>query len=357
MANQVKRKKVRKTAKQIEFGGEPHIQGLASELELTRAFNWYNLQFDHTQAKKWVLEYLKKNKRSVTLINQIKAAPDYRTITTAGWMARMMLNGAEFDHKYMERFEERLRLNALYGVKDEIKEEKSTVSIQDRVRRSISNTMADAEVYIIDDRGEMYEFLQGRQVTPAAAKKLLEYYQPIYDEIHSDDDQVKEAFGKNLKTERIFMQGVVDDLNRYIGNKKIVKVRKPRAKKVKSVIDLVKSLQYQKEYPALKIVSVNPAEIIGANQLWTFNTKTRKLSQIVSMSPTGLGVKGTSITGLDTELSVSKSIRPNLQAQLIQNLLSSGKVALRNFMSNIKTSSTCASPRMNESTVILRVIK
>jgi len=353
----ITKKRITKSFDQKHYGDEPVIVGIASEEQLSEAYNFYNYMHDHAQAKKWIIEYLKKNKRSPKLIDEIRSAPDWRTSTTAGWTARMMMNGTIFNDTYMERFEDRLRLNALYGVKDEPKAVSSTISVQDRIRHNTNNFLSDAESLVIDERSSMYEFLQSKQVTPVSAKKILEYYQPIYDEIHSDDEQVKESFGKKLKFERTFMQGVIDDLNRYIGNKKVAKVRNPRAKKVKSAIDLVKTLQYQKEYPELKILSVNPADIIGASQIWTFNTKTRKLSQIVSMSPTGLGVKGTSITGLDIELSVSKSIRPNLQAQLIQNLLSSGKVALRNFMSNIKTSSTCASPRMNEFTVILRIIK
>lgn len=348
--------KSRKAVEAKLNGLEPIIEGEATENQLTDAFNYYNYSYDVKHAKKWLLDYLKKNKRSQTLISDIRSAPDWRTVTTAGWMARMMMNGTTFSAKYMERFEERVRLNALHGVKDEPKDEDvKVVSIQDRVKKANAQVLADAEIEVIDERKPMYDFLQARQATPAAAKKLLEYYQPIYDEVMSDDDQVKEAYGKKLKAERVFMQSVIDDLNRYIGNKKAVKIRKPREKKVKSAIDLVKKVKYQKEYPPLKIVSVNPTELIGATQVWTYNTKYKKLTRYDSSGPSGIQVKGTTLIGFDVETSLTKSLRkPDIT---IQSLLGAGKVALRSIISDLKTNETKPNGRLNEDTVILRVIK
>lgn len=349
--------KSRKAVEAKLNGLEPIIVGEATENQLTYAFNYYNYTYDVKQAKKWLLEYLKKDKRNAKLLSEIRSAPDWQTVTTAGWMARMMLNGTVFSELYMTRFEERVRLNALYGVKDTetVEEPKTVVSIQDRVKRVNAQMLADAEVEVIDERKPMYDFLQSRQATPVAAKKMLEYYQPILDELMSDDDQIKEAYGKKLKDERAFMQSVVDDLNRYIGNKKVVKVRKPREKKVKSAIDLVKKVKYQKEFPPLKIVSVNPTEIIGATQVWTYNTKYKKLTRYNSLGPSGIQVKGTTLIGFDVESSLTKSLRK--PDGIIQSLLGAGKVSLRNFMNEIKTNETKPTGRLNEDTVILRVIK
>ena len=348
--------KSRKAVEAKLNGLEPIIEGEATENQLTAAFNYYNYSYDVKHAKKWLLDYLKKNKRSHTLISDIRSAPDWRTVTTAGWMARMMMNGTTFSAKYMERFEERVRLNALHGVKDEPKDEDvKVVSIQDRVKKANAQVLADAEIEVIDERKPMYDFLQARQATPAAAKKLIEYYQPIYDEGISEHDQVKEAYGKKLKAERVFMQSVIDDLNRYIGNKKAVKIRKPREKKVKSAIDLVKKVKYQKEFPPLKIVSINPTELIDATQVWTYNTKYKKLTRYDSSDPNGIQVKGTTLIGFDVETSLTKSLRkPDIT---IQSLLGAGKVALRSIMSDLKTNETKPNGRLNEDTVILRVIK
>lgn len=361
----VKKKPVRigrtasKTFDLKHYGDEPILTGTATEVQLTAAFNWYNYIHDTAQAKKWLLEYLKRDKRPAELISQIRTAPDARTATTTGWIARMIMNGTIFSDGYMERFEERIRLNASYAVKEEETEDKVEISkgpsIQDRVKKTNDKILADAEVEVIDERKVMYDFLQARQVTPAAAKKMLDYYQPIFDEIHSDDPQVKEAYGKKLKDERAFIQSVLDDLNRYIGNKKVAKIRKPREKKVKSAVDLVKAMKYQKEFPPLKIVSVNPTELIGSKQVWTYNTKYKKLSRFDASGPNGIQVKGTTLIGYDLETTSTKSLRkPDIT---LQSLLTAGKVALRNFMDTIKTNETKPNGRINEDTIILRVVK
>lgn len=363
MSVKVKKKPIRigrAAAKSFDlkhYGDEPILVGEATDSQLVGAFNWYNYMYDVSQAKKWVLEYLKKEKRSADLIAKIRSAPDWKTSTTAGWVARMLMNGTIFPEAYIKRFEERIALNADFAPKEEAKEteKKVVVSIQDRVKKATDKILADAESEVIDDRKPMYDFLQSKQATPAAAKKMLDYYQPIYDEVHSDDPQVKEAFGKKLKAERAFMQSVIDDLNRYIGNKKVVKVRKPREKKVKSAVELVKNMKYQKEFPALKIVSVNPAELIGCKQLWTYNTKYKKLTRYDASGPNGIQVKGTTLIGFDVETSLTKSLRkPDIS---IQSLLGAGKVALRSFMDTLKTNETKPNGRINEDTILLRVVK
>lgn len=367
MSIKVKKKPVRmgraatKSLDQKRYGDEPILTGEItdpSDTRLVGVLNWYNYMHDVTQAKKWLLEYLKKEKRDPELIAKIRSAPDWKTTTTSGWVARMIMNGTILPKVYLERLEERIKENASYAPKvesDEEKEKKPTVSIQDRVKKATDKILANAESEVIDDRMPMYDYLQKVQATPAAAKKMLDYYQPIYDEVHSDDPQVKEAFGKKLKAERTFMQSVIDDLNRYIGNKKVVKIRKPREKKVKSAVELVKNMKYQKEFPPLKIVSVNPAELIGCKQLWTYNTKYKKLTRYDASGPNGIQVKGTTLTGFDVEQSLTKSLRkPDIT---IQQLLVAGKVALRSIMDTLKTNETKPNGRINEDTILLRVIK
>ena len=102
-------------------------------------------------------------------------------------------------------------------------------------------------------------------------------------------------------------------------------------------------------------MSVNPAEIIGCNQLWTYNTKYKKLSRYDASGPNGIQVKGTTLIGFDVEKSLTKSVRkPEVT---IQNLLSAGKVALRSIMDDLKTNVTQPNGRINTDTIILRVIK
>ena len=83
--------------------------------------------------------------------------------------------------------------------------------------------------------------------------------------------------------------------------------KKPRARKAKPVEKIVGKLKYAKANDQLKLVSVNPADIIGAKELWVFNVKTRKLGNYVAADFQELGVKGTTITGFSESLSVQKT--------------------------------------------------
>ena len=52
--------------------------------------------------------------------------------------------------------------------------------------------------------------------------------------------------------------------------------RKPRAKKIKSPEQLVAKMQFKTADDKMNLTSIDPAEIIYAEELWVYNTKTRK---------------------------------------------------------------------------------
>ena len=338
------------------YGSEPLNVDGNDERALSVAFNWYNYMHDVPQAKKWLLEYLKREKRSQKVITEIRQAPDWKTSTTAGWMARMMMNGTVFNASYMTRFEERIQLNALAGVKDEEPVVKTNViSIQDRTQAKIKQLICELEEALDgDSKLDIYQWLTGKQPTAQAVAAIRDYYAKCADDHEPDEFDTRAEKKARLELKK-YWEDFILSVDRYLGNKKAVKIRKPREKKVKSAVDQIKNLKFQKDFPALKIVSVNPAEIIGCKQLWTYNTKYKKLTRYDAAGPNGIQVKGTTLIGYDVETSVSKSLRkPDIS---IQSLLGAGKVALRTFIEDIKTNQTNPNGRINPDTILLRVIK
>ncbi len=138
--------------------------------------------------------------------------------------------------------------------------------------------------------------------------------------------------------------------------------RKARTPKPKSADKLVSKLKYCKVDQKNSLASINPVEIVGANELWVFNFKTRKLGKYVAtnIDPTGMGragsglsIKGTTITGFNEELSIQKTLRkPEVQ---LKEFKAAGKVALRKFLENINTTDTKLNGRINADTVLLKV--
>jgi DNA gyrase/topoisomerase IV subunit A len=129
--------------------------------------------------------------------------------------------------------------------------------------------------------------------------------------------------------------------------------RAPRAKKPTDKSKLVSKMKYLKQDDKLKIVSVNPADIVGSQELWVFNTKTRKLGKYIAKEYSELSVKGTTVINFDENKSVQKTLRkPEDQ---IKEFKSAGKVALRKFLDDIKAVDIKLNGRINEDTVLLKV--
>ena len=139
--------------------------------------------------------------------------------------------------------------------------------------------------------------------------------------------------------------------------------RKPRKSKPKSAQKLVEKLKYCKADEKFKVASISPEDIVKANELWVFNRKTRKIGKYIAKNidplgqqreGTGLSVKGTSIIGFDETTSIQKTLRK--PEQQLKEFKDCGKVKLRKFLDDIKTTDTKLNGRCNPDTVLLKVI-
>ena len=103
--------------------------------------------------------------------------------------------------------------------------------------------------------------------------------QEIYDYAEGKDEQLKEAYSylnkSKLKKTVAWYETLFRDIDLY--RKVKIANRKVRARKPKSPTKLVaklKHLRYSEDY---KLTSINAEKIIGAQTLYVFNVKTRKL--------------------------------------------------------------------------------
>lgn len=357
--------KVRKTRSQVKsiddkyYGSEPLVVDAMDHSKYRDALNWYNYMHEQDQAREWLLEYMKKNGFEKAAIADVRRCPKHTVPTTIGWQARMMLNGNKLSESSMDFFNQ--QIDRLYAIGINTKEaapkaDKPVVSIQERTQAKIQQLITDCEEAIDNDSNlNIYEWLKGKEATPQAASAICDYYSKWISDFEYEDEYATRA-EKKANAERLkYWTQFVYDCERYVGNKKVAKVRKPREKKQKSAIDLVKSMKYQKEFPELKIVSVNPVEVVGCQQLWTYNTKYKKLARYDAVGPNGIQVKGTTLIGYDIDKAIQKGLRKPDQA--IQELLGAGKVTLRKFMDELKSAESKPNGRINSDTILLRVIK
>ena len=349
-----------KTVDDTYMGSEPiEIEAIGG---FGKALNWYNYMYDQEQIRPWIFEYMKRSDYSKDDIAAVRRVSKYKITMSICSVARIIMNGNVLPNDTVTRFRGKIDELIAEGrtivehVENPLVVKKAIPTIQERTQLKIKGLIGECDDAIDDNHDlNVYEWLTGKEATPQAANAIRDHFAAwISDFEYVDEFETREK--KKVRLERLkYWQDFVADCDRYCGNKKAIKVRKPRERKVKSAVDLVSKMNYQKEFPPLKIVSCNPAEMIGASQVWTYNTKYKKLTRYNASGRTGIQVKGSTLLGFDEETSLTKTVRkPEVAIKL---LLGAGKIALRTVLSDMKTTESKPTGRINNDTIILRVIK
>ena len=250
----------------------------------------------------------------------------------------------------------------------EVKPSVPQISIQERVREA-SYKMTDEienaiENFQTDPDGfdpkafKVLNLLKAVEAKAAHARVIKEFYNRDLIELlevpGTKDEQLKEGYSHlskaNLKKITTFYQEIVSACDMLAQEAKVN--RAPRAKKSIPKEKLVAKLKYMKTDEPLKLVSINPTDILGAKELWVYNTKTRKLGKYIAAEYQTLGVKGTTITGFNEHSSIQKTIRK--PEEKLKEFKSASKVALRKFLDEINATDTKMNGRINEETILLR---
>jgi hypothetical protein len=206
----------------------------------------------------------------------------------------------------------------------------------------------------------MLNLLKGKGAKAAHARIIKGFYEKDLAELEelasgNADEQLREGYShrskKQIRSLIAFYQEIASACDMLAQEQKVN--RKPRAKKPTDKAKVVAKLKYKKSDEPLKLVSVNPVDIIGAQELWIYNTKTRKLGKYVAEEFRELAVKGTSVVGFSETKSVQKTLRK--PAEQLKAFKDAGKVALRKFLDEINAVDTKMNGRINEETILLKV--
>lgn len=105
-----------------------------------------------------------------------------------------------------------------------------------------------------------------------------------------------------------------------------------------------------KEFPELKLKSELPVKIVGASEVWIYNTKYKKLQVYRSLG--ALSIKGTTILNYDVATSGAKTMR---KPELVTGFAGMTKRTLGTEFKNMKTKESAVNGRINEECIILKV--
>ena len=211
---------------------------------------------------------------------------------------------------------------------------------------------------LLGDKPDFMKWFQARNMAKSHVDNIDAYFRPRLDELNaiSTNDQIKEAYScyskKQIKTMIAWYESLLNDLDAYKRVKQ--SQRKVRARKPKSPAKLVAKMKYMHYSDDYKISSIKPESIIGCNTLWVFNTKTRKLCVYnASEMEKELTVKGTTILGWDPKTSIGKTLRkPDEQ---LKEFMAGGKVAMRNFLKDIRGKEAKLNGRINKDMLLMKV--
>lgn len=346
------------------LGDEPTFKNSYSDSEYARALTWYNIMCTTAEAREYIETYLKNTGRTADL-KKFKTVPDTWVPTTAAWIARMIGRGVKVADNSKKFMEQKLReaIDLHSAEPKEQTEVKSTnvISIQDRIREKANELIGSVEELIdIGEEFSLYDWMKSNDIPATYAPRIAAYYAPVLNELleaaEGQDPQLKEGYKhftkKALEQRILFFNQIIEDAERYADTTK--KARKPRKPRTVSVEKKLKNFKYQKEDGNFKIASINPEKVIGAQELWTFNTKYKTLSVFRAMDRGGLQVKGTSLINYDENASVTKRTGRKPEVY-VDKVLNGGKVVLRKLMDELKNDAPLAY-RINENTILLKVV-
>lgn len=373
------------TGPEPEWAGKEKLTDAEFKIELLKAFQYYNYFYSNKDFRAEVNDYLKKSgKLTKDELRIYKASKDCWTPVQVGALIRMLDRGAP------------LRANQIDYIFDKVRDAIATVSKADMANADFEDQADAAEaankakakpslfetiqsklteqaqalggeiegqidMVLMGQKPDLnvYKWLNENQVSQPVANKIKFFFQAFWSDIKeakaSKDEQLQEAYSnidkKKYKAFETFFEGMFADFESYNKSKKAE--RKPRKKKAVSADKLVAKLKYAKDFKELKLTSIRPTEIVGAEVLWVYNTKTRKLGKYVAEFGAQLSVKGSTILNYDEGQSLAKTLRK--PEQKLPELLKAGKVPLRKFLEDIKATAIKLTGRINADTILLRV--
>lgn len=247
---------------------------------------------------------------------------------------------------------------------------KTVVTIQDRLREKAREVAGEVEGWIDDfcanKKGtvksveDFVNLFKGFELKAPHARYLKSFFENRATEIalaaEGTDKSLIEGYSNFTKPELKKFSTFHSNLLKACDMlQEVAKVeRAPRKPKPVSQEKVVSRLKFKKEDNSLGIVSLNPVQIIGAKEVWVYNTKTRKLGQYKAVDERGLGVKGVGLINFSTD-SVEKTLRK--PADTLAEFKKASKVKLRTFMKDIATVDIPLGGKLNENHIILRIDK
>lgn len=360
--------------------------------ELSIQFNWYSYICESSDSRQFLEQLVLSMPKRKHLVERYKNIQDWKISTTPGWLARLIMRGAHLPYSSLRFFVRTLRrIEEAYQAQTQVQARNGAVTkaqqeqvkaaqqltIQDRMREKLGECIGEIDGKIDEFiangcKGEVDAFGLFRQfnVHQNQVSEIANWVKPRLDELvelmsvidkrkrTNSEEQLVEGYRHYSKRQvkaLIEMWSKISEAANGYGQVKKAE-RAPRKRKPVPPEKQVRKIKYLKRDTESGLESIDPVKIVGASEIWVYNTKTRKLGIYIADDYSKvITVKGASLLGYSEKDSKQKTLRkPKEQLKQFTVL---GKPAARKFMDNIKTSEIKMNGRFNEHTLILRAYK
>jgi hypothetical protein len=342
------------------------------------AMHYTQYEMSDKQLKRKFIAYAKSQKLDHKLLNVLTD----KELACAGKYATVVVGGGELPEDIQESFDryvadllkhaKSVRAERRAAAKEKAKESKGPVlTVQDRMRMQAEEVCQEFDTWLDDLMFGKVKTIP-KHMDPASKMKaagfkagqarwVKAFYEPelelVKEVMAGKDKDLKEGYSNIKKSSLLRTEKLLDKI---ITAANVIETvakanRKTRVKKAPSVQKQIAKLKYCDHHDEYGVASVNPVGIVGAKEVWVFNTKYRKIGKYVAQDESGLTVKGTSIKDFSEAQSVQKTLRK--PKEQLKDFMKAGKVRLRKFLDEIKAVDTKLNGRINNNIVILKIFR
>lgn len=280
------------------YGSEP-LAINAQGIELVKLMNWYNLNSEPEDRRKWIVDYAKNRLHYSDSDLSLLSSVALQLVQTVPYCARAILKGSTF----------RDQLNVVNLIDRTCKEaiEKSRAAYnQNQFQREQSNMRATMarKVMVSNAYWNLFDQLENTtgevklavlsDLTATEIQQIKTHIEFSLDEYNNAKKDSEGYESINVRSIAKRLENVLAGINQKIGTikaqKKTTVIRK---RKPITASKQVSKLRYAKEVDGFK--SINPEAILTANVLFVYDEKTRRMIKFSNPDGAKLTILGSKV--------------------------------------------------------------
>lgn len=276
--------------------------------EMLRGLNWHNYCASEKDYTKYMEEWIREM-RPATAKQDLQAWRNFGSMNNSICaLARMALQGFPLNSTHSQLVRDYVMS---FANQKQVKKVAAVVSnkptIQDRIRAQVSTVLAELDGKMDDafdgdipSSDDMVGFILTKNLKGPQLKLIQQYLRKNlaewYAAYNGEDEQLVEGYSyvgkRNFKKIIDTFSTVMDKISQQQTQVKSLRIRKKKPMDKKK---MASKIRFKAEHEGIK--SQKPVDIIGANMVWVYDTKKRRLGYYEAEIKDSLYVKGPKIYG------------------------------------------------------------